>query len=353
MVPFIRFVKLIAAALVVVFVPLLIGSVRSQELPQSFLKAPIDSSAAPGSRDSRSLDSILFTPQLFQGILPMIPNLEIGYLYNFGDSVGSGRLTADYQLPITMGNDGAVFGEAHFEFQDFWKTVQGASSTRTDVSVGGGYRRMFGNDLMVGVNAFYDSTCLGEQSLSSMGFGLEMAALIEGHDAADLNFNWYGYPRNDILSSIISAGTDNYNLEAGYSHELYEGGPDLRLKVTGYRFGAPERIYGFRAGAELTSRNGMLSVKYEGGRDWSTGTYHTIGGYMSVGLQLENLVNGESPFVAPEPVFKSPRNVRRLLTSKVRRMWTGLECGGCDGYAMYGPQVIPEAQPLYTSPSIR
>jgi hypothetical protein len=40
-----------------------------------------------------------------------------------------------------------------------------------------------------------------------------------------------------------------------------------------------------------------------------------------VGFQLENLLSGESPLTLPEPVFRSPRDLRRLLGLKVKRNW--------------------------------
>ncbi len=36
---------------------------------------------------------------------------------------------------------------------------------------------------------------------------------------------------------------------------------------------------------------------------------------------LENLFRGESPLTKPEPIFKSPRNLRYMMTQKVRRDW--------------------------------
>ncbi len=65
----------------------------------------------------------------------------------------------------------------------------------------------------------------------------------------------------------------------------------------------------------------MFSVRADTGKDQLNGTYHTVGGFVNVGLQLENLLSAESPFTMPEPIFKSPRNLARLLTRKVRRNW--------------------------------
>ena len=121
---------------------------------------------------------------MFQGILPPIPNLQVGYIYNFGKNVRSGRFTADYLLPVKLGAESRVFGEAHTEWQSFWKTP--GFNNRVDVSLGGGYRTILRNKAMVGVNGFYDTSRLGEQWYSSGSFGFETAALLSGSDALDL-----------------------------------------------------------------------------------------------------------------------------------------------------------------------
>ena len=95
------------------------------------------------------MDSVLITPQLFQGVLPLIPNLQAGYLYNFGEGVRSGKLTLDYLLPVELDKDTAVFGEFHNEWQDFWKTVTRGANHRVDLSIGGGFRTIVGGDTNV------------------------------------------------------------------------------------------------------------------------------------------------------------------------------------------------------------
>jgi hypothetical protein len=93
--------------------------------------------------------------------------------------------------------------------------------------------------------------------------------------------------------------------------------------ATGYRFDAGSATYGGRAGAELKTRDGMFTLKYEAAYDPLNKTYHTVGGFVNVGIRMSNLLNGESPFVMPEPIFRSPRNLRRRLTTVVRRQSNG------------------------------
>jgi hypothetical protein len=66
----------------------------------------------------------------------------------------------------------------------------------------------------------------------------------------------------------------------------------------------------------------MFTLRYEYGQDRINGDYNTVGGFVNVGFQLENLLSGESPFTLPEPVFRSPRDLTRSPALKVRRNWS-------------------------------
>lgn len=270
----------------------------------------------------RESDTIPISSGLLGSFLPSIPNLEFGFLWTLGNNVRAGRFSADYLLPLRLGGDTLVFGEAHAEFQDFWKTPPGGANNRVDLSFGGGYRRIIANSTLVGLNGFYDTSRLFGSWYSSGGFGLEMAALTSGDGAVDLNLNWYGniFSRDGLINAFRNKG-GSYNIEAGYSHPLFNQALDLRLKLTGYQFDIGSNVYGWRTGAELTTRDAVFSVKYEHGQDRVNASYDTIGAFVNVGLQLENILRGESPFVMPEPIFQSPRNLRRMLTQKVKRAW--------------------------------
>ncbi len=181
---------------------------------------------------------------------------------------------------------------------------------------------MMGANTFVGVNGFYDTSRLFNKWHSSGGLGLEYAANIAGDDAVDLNFNWYGNLFNrDVLINAFRNKGNSFDLEAGYSHALFDHAMDLRLKFVGYQFDIGDKVYGWRGGADLTTRDGVFTVRYEYGHDRIDGYYNTVGGFVNVGFQLENLLSGESPFVMPQPVFRSPRDLRRLLGLKVKRNW--------------------------------
>ena len=283
--------------------------------------------ALPGSGGNSipQSNSFYLSSGMCEDLFGPIPNLQFGYLYTFGKDLNAGRLTVDYLRPFSLGPDSVLFGEARGEFTNFWQTVQRIISggnadkfdTRTDISVGGGYRRILNEQALVGVNGFFDAMGVNEKWYASGGVGVELATLLAGNDALDFTFNWYGNPfRKDVLANAFKRGPSNFDIQIGYSHELFNEGPDLRLFGTAYKFAAG---YGWRTGAELKSRDGALSLKYEAAHDRVNSTYHTIGGFVNVGLELEKLASGESPFVMPEPLFKSPRNLRRWFTRKVQR----------------------------------
>lgn len=332
----------------------LVSPVFGQDLPQTPFKqsswggtgtgldlTPSNPLGLPGTTGGlpRGSDSVSLNSGMFPGLLPNIPNLEVGYMFNFGPNVGQGRGIIDYVFPVGLG-DGVVFGEAHGEFQNFWKTQRskvivpsrpgakgesagGVGLNRIDISIGGGYRKLLGaGQGFAGVNAFFDTTRLNERWYSSGGFGLEMASRLPGEGLMDLNFNYYGnlFTKTAFLNAF-RYGTGNFDVEAGYSQPLFDGDLDLRLKAVGYQFDIGTKVYGYRVGAALTTRNGMFTVKYDYTRDRINGPYHSVGGHINVAFQLENLFKGVSPVSKPEPVFRSPRNLRRLLKAKVRRNW--------------------------------
>jgi hypothetical protein len=320
----------------------------AQSLPQLTRPlTPTNDCGCPRGDDGIPVSSGMLAP-----FLPKVPNLEFGFQYYFGNRVRTGRFSADYVLPFHLSPDSVLFGEAHGEGWGFWKkpnlSLAAApgftltttdTSNRVDLSFGGGYRTMLDANTMLGVNGFYDTSRLFKKWYSSGGVGLEMAANIAGDDAIDLNFNWYGnlFSRDVLVNAFRNKG-NSFDVEAGYSHALFDQALDLRLKVIGYQFDIGEAVQGWRGGADLTTRNGMFTLRYEYGHDRIDGYYNTVGGFVNVGFQLENLLSGESPFTMPEPVFRSPRDLRRMLGLKVKRNW-------------HQPEGVVLARALASSPS--
>lgn len=340
-----RFLLVLPLLILFVCSPFTVG--QAQGLPQF-----------PGQRNpsndcgcSRGDEGIPVSSGMISPFFPKIPNLELGYLYYFGNHVRTGRFTADYMLPFYLSPNSVVFGEAHGEGWGFWKkptvtittpagftTTTSTANSRVDLSFGGGYRTMLGRNALVGVNGFYDTSRLYNRWYSSGGVGLAMAANVAGDDAIDLNVNWYGNLFNrDVLVNAFRSKGNSFDIEAGYSHALFDHSLDLRLKLIGYQFDIGAPVRGWRGGADLTTRNGMFTLRYEYGHDPLNGYYNTIGGLVTVGFNLENVLSGKSPLTLPEPVFRSPRNLRRLLGLKVKRNW-------------YQPEAVILARSIYDPP---
>ncbi len=336
----------ILASFVVCTAPLLAVSQGIQQTPYSAADVvrrsgpsvapdlnPSNPLGFPGSSlvGPRGSENISISSGMFQGILPKIPNLQLGYNYTFGPQLRAGSASVDYLLPFKLGTDSTIYGEAHGEFQSLSIAQPASPNNSVELCFGGGYRRMFGNHTMIGLNSFFDTTKLSGAWYPSGSAGGEMAFMVHGDDAIDLLFNWYGKaldasifnsnPAYAAAAANASFGNSNFDFQAGYSHELYNGGPDLRLSVTGYKFDCGSNVSGYYAGAELKSRDGMYVVKYDVGYDNANQVYQSVAAFMNMGFQLENLVAGKSPFVMPKPVFQSPRNMTTLTEAKANRNW--------------------------------
>jgi hypothetical protein len=288
---------------------------------QSLSPISLPPSASPVSSGiTGQSDIIPFSSGMLGDYMPKIPNLQLGFQYFFGDKVRSGQLNADYLLPVNIGSNAVVFGEAHGNYWNFSNKPAGGASNRVDLSVGGGYRKILSDKLLIGINGFYDTSRLFNDWYSSGGAGLEMAANVGANDAFDLNANWYGniFSSTDIINAFRNQG-GSYDIEAGYSHALFNSEYDLRLKAAGYQFDTGNTVSGYRTGADLTTKNGMFMLRYEYGNDRINGSWNNVGAFVNIGFQMENIIKGESPFTAPEPVFKSPRNLRRMLAQTVKR----------------------------------
>lgn len=347
---------------IVFFVLVLISSASAQDpqissssissLAAGFTQVPLLSGpsnpiAGPGSSAPwvGGSSAVPISSEMFRKLMPKIPHLDVGFFYLFANNYRETLWTIDYLLPVALGPDDILFGELHADtssyntrtwvpfLDNFWQQTPPTGNARTDLALGIGYRRMLGNELLVGVNTFYDATRLFGTWRSSGSVGLEMVANGPGDLATDINFNYYSdvflgfnsrgsvFPTFNIFDDI-RGGKGSYDLEAGLSQPLFNRALDLRLKVASYQFDlGNQRKYGYKTGADLTTADGLVRVTAEYGHDGVSGSYGNVGGYLTVGFHAGNLLSGENPFSMPDPVFRSPRNIRKLLTSKVRRNW--------------------------------
>ncbi len=303
---------------------------------------------APGTAPAsgiRGSETVVLSSRMLGSIGSLIPNLEFGYNYTNAGGLRQSLWTGDYRLPLSIGSSSTIFGEAHAEYlnltstvgvpflSNFWSQSPPGGTNRLDLSIGAGYRKLLSDDLLVGVNAFYDSTRLFGSWRSAGSVGLEMAANGPGDSATDLNFNYYSdayanwnsrgsvFPTFNIIDGIRT-GRGNFDVQAGYSHSLFDRAIDLRLSVTGYQLDFGDELKrGWLSGAEFTTGDGLIKLTLQQGWDQLVGSYTTIGAFLNVGFQPGNLLTGDSPFTMPEPVFRSPRNMKRHLIGPVHRMW--------------------------------
>jgi len=238
---------------------------------------------------------------MFRDFLPQIPNLEVGYLYTFGKEIDEGRLTVDYSVQKTVLGRDVVFGETHARFKDLLKTLKGDRIPNVEFLIGGGYRKRVSDDLMVGVNGFYNSTRLYGNWYSSGIVGLEVAAVTPGEGIVTLSWNYYGnvFSGKGGIFSAFRYGPGDHKIDATYSQPLYDRALEVRLKACAYRFNRAGLVRGWSAGGDLSTTNGLLTITYEVGHDRISGLFHNAGLFVNVWLRLGNLMAGESPFVLP------------------------------------------------------
>lgn len=276
-------------------------------------------------------DTFAVSGSMFPNIFSGIPNLKVDYSYIFGPKVrvGVGRL--DYVMPVPLGQNGSVFGQVHSEAYGYWQRGTlgskaplgfGTENKRIDVSVGGGYRKIFRNGSFVGVNGFSDNAYLGGEWFSSAGLGAEFYAITPGDGLIDISLNYYGnlWRKQEHLNAFRN-GPGNYDVEIGYSHPLFYRTLDLRLHSGWYQFDTGTRLRGGRFGATVTSRDGMFSAHYGFASDQLNGSYSNVGAAVNVGFDITKLCNLQNPFSLPTPVFSSPRNISRSLSEGVKRNW--------------------------------
>ena len=287
--------------------------------PRSGVGPPISSEIIGES------DTIPITSGMLSNFMPNIPNLQFGYQYFFGNGAGSGQFNADYLLPVNIGQDAVVFGEAHGNYWVYGERPAEAPSSGVDFSVGGGYRRITSDNLLAGINGFYDTAKGYNKWYSSGSVGLEMAANVGIADAIDFNANWYYgnlYSSTEIIHEFRKIG-NNYDVSAGYSLALFNSALDLRIKASVYKFDVGNNVYGYMTGADLTTRNGMFMFRYEHGNDKINSSWNNFGFFLNVGFLIGNYFSGDNPFTMPDPVFSNgQRNLRRMLSSPVKRAAT-------------------------------
>jgi hypothetical protein len=257
------------------------------------------SHASPPSCQPREQNSIYVSNSMLAGIVPYIPNLQIGYLHMWTrNNVNQGFLTFDYTLPVTINGWDVVFGETHGRFEDFAQTVSGSNDPNLQVLVGGGFRKRIRNTAMVGVNGFYNTLRLSGSWFASGIVGLEMAVVTPGDTVATLSFNYYGnvFADTDGLFAPFRQAQGDYKIEGTFTQPIFASGLDFRVRGSGYKLERGEDAYGWNVGADVTTRSNLVTFRYETGEDKINDTYHNLSVFVTVGFQPERLLCGQNPF---------------------------------------------------------
>ena len=271
----------------------------------------------------RESSTVPITSGMLGALTPNIPNLKFGFQYFFGTGYNIGQFNLDYLLPVSIGRDEVLFGEVHGNYWDYYRKDNDGSVYGGDVSMGGGYRRIVSDRVLAGANFFYDTVKGYNKWHQSGSVGLEMSANIGASSAIDFNTNYYYgdlFSSTEIGASFRKNGS-NYDIMAGYSMALLNEALDLRLKAAMYNFDVGNNVYAYMTGADLTTRNGLLTFTYEHGYNRINDFWNNFAVFLNVGFLLGNYFMGDSPFTMPEPVFSNgQRNLSRRLSSSVNRM---------------------------------
>lgn len=271
-------------------------------LPASTDPTPSNPLGLPGPyQASNQMQAVLISKSLFQGIIPNIGNLEFGYLWSIADTYRQGVFTLDYTAPINLTSKDLIFGETHWRFDNFLRTLSGSPSTNLQLLLGGGYRRRLAFNRMVGINGFYNAVRLQEQWLSSEILGLEMAEVRGDGSVISLKLNYYGNVfrgRGGALGAWKD-GLGDYKLEAAYSVQLAPFPGNVRARFVGYKLDRHKSMLGWNLGVDLSTSNRAFIVRYEYGYDEISLRYHNIHAVVHLAFQVDRLFSGENPISLP------------------------------------------------------
>jgi hypothetical protein len=199
-------------------------------------------------------------------------------------------------VPFQIGAD-VVFLETHGAFETFNRTktvdpfLQGL--------FGGGIRKRLPGDAMIGVTGFYNLIRVAGKWHGTPIVGGELAWLTAGSGVISLTVNQYGgISAVDYVDQFVK-GRGDFKIEASYQQAFVRDVCDIRLRLNGYTVRRDEDIRGWNAGFDLIGVDRVLTLRFEGGHDKLSGAYYSGSCVVTLGLQLENLMCGVSPFVKP------------------------------------------------------
>ncbi len=271
------------------------------DLPAAPLNGPMGAASA-----NTSGKSIFVSNSMLNGILPQIPNLEIGYLYTFAEEDRRGALTLDYSAPFQINKKNTILFETHGRFDDFFESFFGDDEAVAQIFLGGAYRLRITPNTLVGFNSFLRFNRISKTWYTSGVVGGKLAFKGLGNSVTTLKLNYYGnvFENGGSLTRLYSKQPGDFRLQVSYRHPGILPAPylksmDLKFSGTYYQYYRGQKLQGWSAGAELNSKDGVLKLKSDIGFDDSSRGFVTVGASATIGFEMEKLISLENPFSKP------------------------------------------------------
>lgn len=247
------------------------------------------------------------TPKPPREPVALKPTLAGGAAYRSAGQERSGRFMMDFVLPARVGSSSVLFFESRAEYRDPLFRIADSPERRFDLGMGVGWRKVWDDRVMIGINGFWDTSRMYGDWYSSPGFGFEFAA-------ATYRSIW------DITLNVYRGG--GIDLKGGVTLPILEDHLDMRLYAEKYRFFDGEFILGSKAGVQISSPNRLITISYEYGQDSRNPEYHAIGCSLTVPFSLEKAFAGKNPFEVPVSKSSAVRYAQRVQSEGVKRAWS-------------------------------
>lgn len=271
------------------------------DLPAAPLNGPMGVASANANGKS-----IFVSNSMLSGILPEIPNLEIGYLYTFAEEARRGALTLDYSAPFQINKVNTILFETHGRFDDFFESFFGDDEAVAQIFLGGAYRWRITPNSLVGFNSFLRFNRISKAWYTSGVVGGKFAFKGVGNSVTTLKLNYYGnvFENGGSVAWLYSKQPGDFRLNLSYRHPGILPAPylksmDLKFSGTHYQYYRGQKLKGWSAGAELNSKDRVLKLKCDVGFDDSSKGFVTVGASATMGFEVEKLISLENPFSKP------------------------------------------------------
>ncbi|MEW6351940.1 MAG: inverse autotransporter beta domain-containing protein [Thermodesulfobacteriota bacterium] len=263
-------------------------------------------------------------PTVNYGLKMVLPErVQKGLLLKTGYDRFKGlpTLTAEYFVPVKETKTRSLFVSQRISL----------TSDKETLSLGTGFRRMFGASAVVGVHAFHDwvrGRRHDEPFLRDTSVGIEVSALPGAYSDLSFRANAY-FPLNDrvtysparpaITRELMPVGFDAV---VGFQLPALTTYVDSRVdfQVNSLR-GDQLNMFGYKVGLAVTSRDGLLALGIEHSKDNRLGESYGVEARVNLAFDWSALLKGKSPFSAPYHASDTRliRDLKPELKSRVAR----------------------------------